>query len=100
MIPAPMMEQLGTCPLRHRMDRLLSVAAQVNERVQVWHGRDGSHMAQITVVTDREGPVTGQGRDVCEAMQRLEQELGLETPGVCGTCREYALVVRSEQSED
>ena len=86
MIPDPMRDQIGLCPLRRRMDRLLSVAAQVNERLTLWHGRDGSSLAQVTIVTDGEGPVSGQGGDVCEALDALELQLGIEQIEQCRVC--------------
>lgn len=87
MIPEPMREQFCLCPLRRRLDRLLTVAAQVNERLTLWHGRDGSHLAQVTIVTDGDGPVSGQGGDVCEALDVLESQLGIETIERCRVCR-------------
>ena len=86
MIPEPMHDQLSLCPLRRRLDRLLTIAAQVNERLTLWHGRDGSHVAQVTVVTDGEGPMTGQGADVCEALDALESQLDINLLERCRAC--------------
>ena len=77
-----------TCQLQSRMDHLLSLASQVNEKITIWHGRDGSDLAQITVITDQDGPVTGQGATICEAMAALETQLAILPPAECLECGE------------
>ena len=77
-----------TCQLQARMDRLLSLAAQVNEKVTIWHGRDGCELAQVTVITDQDGPVTGQGVTICEAMAALETQLAILPSAECLECGE------------
>jgi hypothetical protein len=75
-----------TCQLHRRLDRLLTVAAQVNERLTLWRGRDDIRLCQASVVTDCEGAVTGQGTDSCLALTEREGQLRIEPLDECREC--------------